>query len=150
MHRLSTDVHEHWRPGTCPRRRCAEPSHASALADTGRLNSVMATMWPHRNSAAATVSNYPALSRMNLSMPSPQLGRGGLTKFSKHPDSTKGAPRCPSCRADCRWRPVRCRFRIQRSPLHGGNPASRNKLAASLAPWRVVGRKPRAQNSHDL
>jgi hypothetical protein len=43
-----------------PPKVCAEPSQASALADTGRLALVMATIWPHRNSVDATSSNYRA------------------------------------------------------------------------------------------
>jgi hypothetical protein len=41
-----------------PRRRCAEPSHAGMLVDPDRLESIMATMRPFGNGAAATVSNY--------------------------------------------------------------------------------------------
>jgi hypothetical protein len=40
-----------------PRRRCAEPSHAGTLVDPDRLESIMATMRPDGNGAAATVSN---------------------------------------------------------------------------------------------
>jgi hypothetical protein len=41
-----------------PRRRCAEPSHEGALVDADRVESIMATMRPLENGAAATVSNY--------------------------------------------------------------------------------------------
>jgi hypothetical protein len=54
----ATNREPDWRPGTRPRRRCAEPSQAGALVDPDRLESIMATMWPGRYSSDATVSNY--------------------------------------------------------------------------------------------
>jgi hypothetical protein len=41
-----------------PRRRCAEPSHAGALAVPDRPRSIMATMRQYGNSTAATVLNH--------------------------------------------------------------------------------------------
>jgi hypothetical protein len=67
MCRLSTDL------GTArsqaggsahsPRRRCAEPSQASALANPGRPDFMMAKMRPREYSAAATVSSYRFLGK---------------------------------------------------------------------------------------
>jgi len=66
MHRPSTGKSQlaHSIGGSAhnPRRRCAEPSQASALVDTDRLKSIMATMRRFGNGTAATGSNYLAAS----------------------------------------------------------------------------------------
>jgi hypothetical protein len=71
-------------PAHSPRRRCAEPSHAGALADPDRLRAIMATMRPLGNGAAATVSNYrpqiPANAWGDSALP-PLSGAGDTGRF---------------------------------------------------------------------
>jgi hypothetical protein len=61
VHRLSTGRSHTGGSAHSPRRGCAEPSQASALVHSDRLESNMAKMWLRENSAAATVLNYLAL-----------------------------------------------------------------------------------------
>jgi hypothetical protein len=57
IHRQITTTSQAGGSAHSPRRRCAEPSLASALVDTDRLEAIMATMRPFGNCTAATGPN---------------------------------------------------------------------------------------------
>jgi hypothetical protein len=87
MHRLSTgksqlDHRLLAARHTAPAEGCAEPSQASALVDTDRLEAIMATMRPFGNCAAATVPNYLAsLAHFSVLILEPKLWILVRTRF---------------------------------------------------------------------